>query len=190
MPALDNVTVARTFHEAWAEFNPVKGAVVIADDCIFVDVPRNEIQHGPEGYREDYERWRAAFADGTVEITRIIAEDDWVVVEFTNSGRIFGKISQVGAKYDGFIEKYIGDAVMALFGVSKSQEDDPVRAIKAPREIHELVATLSPECRSRIGQSLTMHTGINTGLVVTGEIDSERGTHGVAGDTINLSAPN
>ena len=33
-----------------------------------------------------------------------------------------------------------------------------------------------------------MHTGINTGLVVTGEVDMEKGTHGVAGDTINLAA--
>ena len=104
------------------------------------------------------------------------------------SGRVFGKISQVVAKYDGFIEKYVGDAVMALFGVPKSQEDDPVRAIKAAREIHALVTTLSPEYQPRIGQSLTMHTGINTGLVVTGEIDLERGTHGVSGDTINLAA--
>ena len=46
MPTPDNVTVARTFHEAWAERNPDKGAAVIADDCIFVDVPRNEIQRG------------------------------------------------------------------------------------------------------------------------------------------------
>jgi len=84
------------------------------------------------------------------------------------SGRIFGEISQVIAKYDGFIEKYIGDAVMALFGVPISQEDDPVRAIKADRETHDLVANLSPEYQSRISQPLTMHTGINTGLVVTG----------------------
>ena len=104
------------------------------------------------------------------------------------SSRIFGEISQVIAKYDGFIEKYIGDAVMALFGVPISQEDDPVRAIRAAREIHDLVANLSPEYQSRISQPLTMHTGINTGLVVTGEIDLKRGTHGVAGDTINLAA--
>jgi hypothetical protein len=48
MSALDNLTVARTFHEAWTERDPDKGADVIADDCIFVDVPRNEIQRGPE----------------------------------------------------------------------------------------------------------------------------------------------
>ena len=50
MPTPDNVAVARTFHEAWAERNPDKGAAVIADDCIFIDVPRNEIQRGPEGW--------------------------------------------------------------------------------------------------------------------------------------------
>ncbi len=49
--------------------------------------------------------------------------------------RIFGEISQIVSKYDGFIEKFVGDAVMALFGVPKAHEDDPVRAIKAAREI-------------------------------------------------------
>ena len=92
MPSIDNVTVARTFHEAWAERNPDKGAAVIADDCIFVDVPRNEIQKGPGGYRLDYERWRAAFPDGTVEITKIVSENDWVVVEYTNSGTNTGPL--------------------------------------------------------------------------------------------------
>ena len=85
MPELDNVTVTKTFHEAWAERDPDKGAAVIADDCIYIDVPRNEIQKGPEGYRKDYERWRAAFPDGKVEITKVIADEDWVVVEFINS---------------------------------------------------------------------------------------------------------
>ncbi len=92
MPKLDNVAVARTFHEAWAERDPDRGVAVIADDCEFVDVPRGELQHGPEGYRQDYERWRTAFPDGTVEITKVIAEGDWVVIEFTNSGTNTGPL--------------------------------------------------------------------------------------------------
>jgi len=103
-------------------------------------------------------------------------------------GRIFGEIAQVVAKYEGFIEKFVGDAVMALFGVPKSHEDDPIRAIKVAREIHELVDALSPELEKKIGQPISMHTGINTGLVVTGEVDMERGTHGVAGDPVNLAS--
>jgi len=97
MPKPDNVAVAKTFHEAWAESDPDKGAAVIADDCIYVDVPRNEIQKGPDGYRKDYERWRSAFPDGTVEITKVIADGDWVVIEFTNSGTNTGPLkSSIG----------------------------------------------------------------------------------------------
>ena len=103
-------------------------------------------------------------------------------------GKIFGEISKVVAKYGGFIEKFIGDAVMALFGVPTSHEDDPVRAIKASREIHDVVSSLSSQFEKRIGKALCMHTGICTGLVVTGEVNLEKGTHGVLGDTINTAA--
>lgn len=101
---------------------------------------------------------------------------------------IFDEISKIIVKYEGFIEKFAGDAVMALFGVPKSHEDDPIRAVKAAREIHKLVDALSLKLETRIGHRLSMHTGINTGLVVTGEVDMERGTHGVAGATINLAS--
>ena len=101
---------------------------------------------------------------------------------------IVDEISKIISKYEGFIEKYAGDAVMALFGADASHEDDPVRAIKAAKEIHNLVDSLSPQFEERIKQPLSMHTGINTGLVVTGEIDLEKGTHGVAGDTVNVAA--
>jgi class 3 adenylate cyclase len=104
------------------------------------------------------------------------------------TSRIFDNVSKIVAKYDGFIEKYVGDAVMALFGVPKAHEDDPVRAIRAAMEILYLVKTISPELEEKVGRPLSMHTGINTGLVVTGEVDMEKGTHGVAGDTINLAA--
>ena len=102
--------------------------------------------------------------------------------------RIFGDIAQVVTKYEGFVEKFVGDAVMALFGVPKAHEDDPVRAIRAAGEIHDLVEALSPQLEEKIDKPLSMHSGINTGLVVTGEVDLEKGTHGVAGDTINLAA--
>jgi len=102
--------------------------------------------------------------------------------------RIFEPIKQVIQKYEGFIEKFAGDAVMVIFGVPQSHEDDPIRAIKAAREIHSLVEELSPTVEKKIGQPLSMHSGINTGLVVTGEINPDKGTHGVAGDAINLAS--
>lgn len=103
-------------------------------------------------------------------------------------GRVFGEIAQVVVRYEGFIEKFIGDAVMALFGVPQSHEDDPIRAIKAAREIHDIVSSISPQHEKRIGKPLSMHTGICTGLVVTGEVNLGKGTHGVLGDTINTAS--
>jgi class 3 adenylate cyclase/tetratricopeptide (TPR) repeat protein len=102
--------------------------------------------------------------------------------------RIFGRITRVVHNYSGFIEKFAGDAVMAIFGVPRAHEDDPIRAIKAAREIHDLVAELSPAVEKKIGQSLSMHSGINTGLVVTGEVNPDKGTHGVSGDVLNLAS--
>jgi class 3 adenylate cyclase/tetratricopeptide (TPR) repeat protein len=102
--------------------------------------------------------------------------------------RIFGEVAQVVTKYEGFIEKFIGDAVVAFFGVPKAHEDDPIRAIKVAREIHELVGAMSPEVEKRTGKPISMHTGINTGLVVTGEVNTAKGTHGVAGETVNVAS--
>ena len=104
------------------------------------------------------------------------------------TGKIFDEVSKIISKYEGFVEKFAGDAVMALFGATVAHEDDPVRAIKAAREIHNRVNSLSPQYEERIEQPLVMHSGINTGLVVTGEINLEKGTHGIAGDTINVAA--
>jgi hypothetical protein len=66
------------------------------------------------------------------------------------TGRIFGEVSKIVSKYDGFIEKYAGDAVMALFGVEKSYEDDPVRAVKAAKEIHDFVKAAGPQYEEKI----------------------------------------
>ncbi|MGD8948989.1 MAG: AAA family ATPase, partial [Desulfobacterales bacterium] len=101
---------------------------------------------------------------------------------------IFDEISKIIGKYEGFIEKFAGDAVMALFGADITHEDDPVRAIRAAREIHQLLDSLSPQYEERIGRRLSMHTGINTGLVVTGDVNLKKGTHGVAGDAINIAS--
>ncbi|MCU0599893.1 MAG: AAA family ATPase, partial [Desulfobacterales bacterium] len=104
------------------------------------------------------------------------------------TNRIFGEAAQIISKYDGFVEKYVGDAVMAVFGIPETHEDDPLRAIRAAREIHNLIDSISPEVEKTIGRSIFMHTGINTGLVVTDEVNMEKGTHGLTGDPINLAS--
>jgi class 3 adenylate cyclase len=102
--------------------------------------------------------------------------------------RIFEKISLVIAKYDGFIERYIGDSVMAVFGIPKAHEDDPIRAIRAAMEIHQSVEAISPWVEEKIGQRLQMHMGINTGLAVVGEVNPEEGPCGLTGLTVNIAS--
>ncbi len=104
------------------------------------------------------------------------------------TSRVFDGVRDVVGKYDGFIERFAGDGVLALFGVPKAHEDDPIRAIHAAMEIHELVELLSPGYESKIGRPLSMHSGVNTGVAVTADVDPAKGTHGVTGDAINVAA--
>ena len=145
-----------------------------------------EVAAVPETIEGERKYVTALFSDMSGYTAMSERLDPEEVKEITS--RVFGEISKIVKKYDGFIEKFIGDAVMALFGVPKAHEDDPVRAIKTAKEIHDLIKAISPELEEKIGKPLTMHTGINTGLVVTGEVNTEQGTHGVAGDTINVAA--
>lgn len=80
--------VVRQFHESWDLRDPERGATVIAPDCRFEDVARDEVQIGPDGYRMDYARWREAFPDGRCLVDNVFVSDggDWAVVEFHNEG--------------------------------------------------------------------------------------------------------
>ena len=63
-----------------------------APECRFEDVARNEAQTGPEAYKCDYERWRAAFPDGTLKIVNVIVDGEWALVEFVNRGHQTGPL--------------------------------------------------------------------------------------------------
>ncbi|MGA2404819.1 MAG: AAA family ATPase, partial [Syntrophobacteraceae bacterium] len=102
--------------------------------------------------------------------------------------RFFAEIARILTKYEGFIEKFAGDAVLALFGVPTCHEDDPVRSIRAAIEIHHAMVKLSDEFQDKAGGPLSVHVGINTGLVITGGIRPEDGLHHVSGDTLNVAS--
>jgi len=99
--------------------------------------------------------------------------------------RIFNKATRIVGCYEGVIEKFIGDAVVALFGVVKIHEDDVVRAIRAAREIHSFVAAAS--VTDVQGAHLNMHTGIHAGNILTGRPQSTS-SHGALGTPINIAA--
>jgi len=102
-------------------------------------------------------------------------------------GRILEGVEDVVRKYEGFLEHFAGDGVLVLFGVPKSHEDDPIRAIRAARDIHQLAESMSPRYEGKVGHALSMHSGVNTGLAVTADVDPEKGTHGVTGEAISIA---
>ncbi|MGA2940193.1 MAG: AAA family ATPase [Syntrophobacteraceae bacterium] len=104
------------------------------------------------------------------------------------TGSIFAGVKKIVTRYEGFIERVMGDCVVAFFGVPQVHEDDPIRAVNTAIEIHDLVKGLSSRYEGWVGSPLSMHTGINTGLVVTADVDLERGTHGIAGDAVTVAA--
>jgi class 3 adenylate cyclase/tetratricopeptide (TPR) repeat protein len=103
--------------------------------------------------------------------------------------QVFAEVVAIVERYEGTIERIIGDGILALFGTPIAHEDDAVRAIRGALDIHKLVREKGREFSKRLGgHQLSMHTGVNSGLVVTGHVDLEHGRHGVAGDTINTAA--
>lgn len=107
-------------------------------------------------------------------------------------GKIMSRIKKDSVRivenHGGIVNQFVGDEVLALFGIPKAHEDDPLRAVKVALELHEMVRQMSPEVEARIGKPLTMHTGINTGLIVTNPSDDRDGLYGITGDTVNTGA--
>jgi class 3 adenylate cyclase/tetratricopeptide (TPR) repeat protein len=101
---------------------------------------------------------------------------------------IFEKAGKIVEKYQGTVDSFFGDEMLILFGVPRAHEDDPIRAVHAALEIHRLVEELSPEFEKQNFGKLTMHSGINSGLIITGDKYIGKGRQGLAGDTINLAS--
>jgi class 3 adenylate cyclase/tetratricopeptide (TPR) repeat protein len=98
--------------------------------------------------------------------------------------RYFEEVRAVLERHGGTVEKFIGDAVVAVFGVPVIHEDDALRAVRAAAELREALARLNGELKGSLGVALAIRTGVNTGEVVTGGAGETFAT----GDTVNVAA--
>jgi class 3 adenylate cyclase len=98
--------------------------------------------------------------------------------------RYFDAMRAALERHGGTVEKFIGDAVMAVFGVPTVHEDDAIRAVRAAGEMRGALASLNKELERDHGVSLEARIGVNTGEVVAG--DTERTL--VTGDAVNVAA--
>src|SRR5712691_3651792 len=100
--------------------------------------------------------------------------------------RYFERMSGVLERHGGTVEKFIGDAVMAVFGTPVLHEDDALRAVRAAAEMRERLALLNEELERDFGVRIEQRTGVNTGQVVTG--DAASGQRLATGDAVNVAA--
>ena len=97
----------------------------------------------------------------------------------------FGAMASVIESQGGVVEKFIGDAVMAVFGIPAAHEDDAERALRAALAMQARLEELNAEIAARHGVELAMRIGVNSGEVIAG---TETDQFMVTGDVVNVAA--
>ena len=112
--------------------------------------------------------------------------DPEVMQAFQNE--LFAELTAAVQGYGGFVDKFIGDALLALFGAPAAHEDDPERAVRAAIDMIARTASLGERSKLNGGSPLKLHVGINTGQVVAGDLGAGVAkSYSVTGDTVNTA---
>ena len=129
----------------------------------------------------------ALFAD-VVGSTSLGEHEDPEVVRAL-LGRAFARVERVIEQHGGLLEKYVGDAILAVFGVPAAHEDDPERAVRAALAIQAEIAGLDRELAAEGRAELRLRIGIEAGEVLVDADRVEGPRHGMlTGDSVNTAA--
>ena len=101
---------------------------------------------------------------------------------------IFEDLAEEALRYDGTIEKFIGDAIFVVFGAPIAHEDDPQRALRCALGMQRIFSGHATRVKAQLGIELGLRVGIHTGLVVAGAVRTGSGEYGVMGDTVNTAS--
>jgi class 3 adenylate cyclase/tetratricopeptide (TPR) repeat protein len=100
--------------------------------------------------------------------------------------RYFDGMRTALERHGGTVEKFIGDAVMAVFGLPVRHEDDALRGVRAAADMQAALDALNPSFRDEFGLELSNHIGVNSGEVIAG--DASTAQRMVTGDAVNTAA--
>ncbi|GEM_PF-4063221 len=90
--------------------------------------------------------------------------------------------------HGGVINRFAGDEMVALFGIPTSHEDDFVRAVRVASALHAQMRELRPAIESRIGQAISLQSGINTGAIVAQWRDDDERKYEITGSAFQIAA--
>jgi len=147
-------------------------------------VPASRPSAGPEAPAPEVRKTVTVLFADLVESTRLGRQLDPEALRRLMS-RYFEEMQAVVERHGGMVEKFIGDAVMAVFGVPVLHEDDALRAVRAAAEMREALATLNQDLERTWGIRLKGRIGINSGEVIAG--DHLQGHLFVTGEVVNVA---
>jgi class 3 adenylate cyclase/DNA-binding SARP family transcriptional activator len=161
--------------------SPAEDALTTVDGGVAAPQPKTVVEGTDDRRRSPAARRRkvvtALFCDVTGSTALGEELDPEALVEVMN--RYFAELRAVIERHGGTVAKFIGDAVMAVFGIPQVREDDALRAVRAAAEIRDRLPAIAEE----VGVALSFRTGVNTGLVLVGE-----GENLAIGDAVNVAA--
>src|SRR3990170_5266442 len=139
---------------------------------------------GAEGGRESRRIVTVLFADlvGSTTLGERLDAEAFRALQ----ARYFAALRGAIERHGGTVEKYIGDAVMAVFGLPTLHEDDALRAVRAAADLAPALELLNGELDARHGIRLELRIGVHTGEVVAADAADRQAM--VAGDTVNTAA--
>jgi class 3 adenylate cyclase/tetratricopeptide (TPR) repeat protein len=92
-------------------------------------------------------------------------------------------------QYEGMVDKFIGDCIMAVFGAPIALEDDAERALRASLAMRERLEAFNRRWIDKLKEPLSLHIGINSGTVIAGNVGNDlRMSYTVMGDTVNVAS--
>jgi class 3 adenylate cyclase len=101
----------------------------------------------------------------------------------------FSGLISVVLKYEGTIDKFIGDGIMAIFGAPLAHENDPERAVRCAVDMVADIERFNATRGNALGGPLGLHVGLHSGMVIAGNVGSDlRMDYSVIGDTVNLAS--
>lgn len=125
------------------------------------------------------------FADITGFTTLCEERDKETVASFTDA--VLRELSEAVYLHEGYVDKFLGDAVLAVFGAPLAHEDDEERALRAALEMRRRMEGLDRAWRGRLGRTLDLHIGVNTGEVIAGYSGVQM-SYRLLGDTVNTAS--